>query len=105
MWEIVRDSVEGEEGEYEAPGLERGGGWDDILELLVMSGFYDHRMLMVWRLEGGWLHAPGVCWQDRAGEPHYTGQTERSHQTCHLTLPGNRLTFTLTYLWTVRKYH
>ena len=82
VWEIVRDSVEGEEGEYEAPGLERGGGWDDILELLVMSGFYDHRMLMVWRLEGGWLHAPGVCWQDRAGEPHYTGQTERSHQTC-----------------------
>ena len=82
VWEIVRDSVEGEEGEYEAPGLERSGGWDDILELLVMSGFYDHRMLMVWRLEGGWLHAPGVCWQDRAGEPHYTGQTERSHQTC-----------------------
>ena len=51
----MRDSVEGEEGEYEAPGLERGGGWDDILELLVMSGFYDHRMLMVWRLEGGRL--------------------------------------------------
>ena len=88
----MRDSVEGEEGEYEAPGLERSGGWDDILELLVMSGFYDHRMLMVWRLEGGWLHAPGVCWQDRAGEPHYTALVRLRGHTRPVLLTSSSLT-------------